>query len=547
MSQPHKICFARFFPQGASSNSLLLACCILLLIGGNATFFSNVLKIYPLAQHGFALASLALSVFAFNFVLIGLFAFGRLTKPVLIATLILASCAAYFMDSYGTIIGSEMIGNIAQTQTEETLDLLTPRLAAYVALLGLLPGIAVWRIPIRWSGWRTELVARARMIGLAILTMAIAGVTFGNFYASFLRTHKSLRGYVNPSYFLLAGANFLFREQVSVSANLAPLVQLAPDAYIPKEDEHRELFILVVGETARADRFSINGYGRETTPRLVEAQAISLTDFWSCGSSTAVSVPCMFSSTGMTGFDTKKFRQQENLLDVLQRTGVNVLWLDNNSDSKGVALRVPYRNYRNPATNPICDSECRDEGMLVSLQSYIDSHPQGDLFIVLHQMGNHGPAYYKRYPAEFEKFRPACRHSDLSRCTDEEIGNAYDNAILYTDYFLGKTIELLKRNDNRFETALFYLSDHGESLGEKGLYLHGMPRPIAPESQLHVPGILWFGRGFDELDLPALMRKRHQRFSHDHLFHTILGFLEVRTSIYRPDLDILDGCRKDES
>ena len=324
------------------------------------------------------------------------------------------------------------------------------------------------------------------------------------------------------------------------------LAAVAPDARISERDRHRELIILVIGETARADRFSINGYARDTTPRLREANAISLPDFRSCGTSTAISVPCMFSPRGMARFDPKQAAEEENLLDVLQRAGVNVLWLDNNSDSKGTALRVPYRDYKSPGTNTVCDTECRDEGMLVPLQDYIDSHPAGDIVIVLHQMGNHGPAYYKRYPPAFEKFQPTCKSKDLGLCSREEIGNAYDNAILYTDHFLGKTIELLKRNDAKFETALFYLSDHGESLGEGGLYLHGLPRALAPESQLHVPAILWFGSGVDGLDREALMRKRQQRFTHDHLFHTVLGFLEIRTSAYKPELDILDGCRREE-
>jgi lipid A ethanolaminephosphotransferase len=232
---------------------------------------------------------------------------------------------------------------------------------------------------------------------------------------------------------------------------------------------------------------------------------------------------------------------------VLQRAGVNVLWVDNNSDSKGVALRVPYRNYKSPEVNTICDIECRDVGMLVPLQDYIDSHPTGDILIVLHQMGNHGPAYYKRYPAEFEHFQPVCRNNDLNQCTREEIINAYDNALRYTDHFLAEAIELLKRNDDRFETAFFYVSDHGESLGEGGAYLHGLPKAIAPSGQLHVPALMWFGRNYDELDRAALMAKRGQPFSHDNLFHTVLGFMEIETSIYRRELDILDSCRKPEA
>ena len=314
------------------------------------------------------------------------------------------------------------------------------------------------------------------------------------------------------------------------------------DAAIPASDVDRELIIMVIGEAARADRFSLNGYQRETNPRLRQKNAISFTNFWACGTSTAVSVPCMFLLDGESK-SPALIKTQENLLDVLQRSKVNVLWRDNNSDSKGVASRVPYQDFKSPKVNPVCDTECRDEGMLVGLQSYIDSHPTGDIFIVLHQMGNHGPAYFRRYPPEFEQFKPACKDSDLNRCSREEIGNAYDNAILYTDHFLAKAIELLEKNDSKFETALLYVSDHGESLGENGLYLHGLPKAIAPNAQLHIPAVMWFGSNFHEVNLQALRIKSKIRYTHNNVFHTVLGLLEIKSAIYRPDMDILDKAR----
>ncbi|MBK6629600.1 MAG: phosphoethanolamine--lipid A transferase [Betaproteobacteria bacterium] len=529
-----------------SRNTLLLLAGFLLVAGGNATFFSNVLHAFPPSGSNIpALASLALAFFAVNVILIGGVALGRLTKPVLMLTLLVSSLTAYFTDSFGVVISDEMLTNVVQTNASEAADLITLKLLAYFVLLGVLPSFLIWRTPLRWQGWRHELTARAKLLGLCMLAIVVMVMAFGSFYASFIRAHKSLRSYANPAYFLVSSIKFIGGGKQP--AGKTQIAVVAPDARIDKGDKHRELVILVVGETARADRLSINGYERDTTPRLKEAQAISLSNFWSCGTSTAVSVPCMFSPYGMGRFNLKNTGSEENLLDILQRAGVNVLWLDNNSDSKGVAVRVPYRNYRSPENNTVCDSECRDEGMLVPLQEHIDRHPEGDILIVLHQMGNHGPAYYKRYPAEFERHRPVCRHKDLSQCSREEIGNAYDNAILYTDHFLGKAVELLKRNDKHFETALFYLSDHGESLGEGGVYLHGLPRAIAPDSQLHVPAILWFGSGFKELDLPSIARKRHQRFTHDHLFHTLLGLFEVQSTHYKPGLDILDGCRKHDS
>ena len=213
----------------------------------------------------------------------------------------------------------------------------------------------------------------------------------------------------------------------------------------------------------------------------------------------------------------------------MARTGVSVLWRDNNSDSKGVATRVPYEDFKSPEVNPVCDPECRDVGMLSGLQEHINKQT-GDVLIVLHQMGNHGPAYFKRYPKEFEVFSPACNSAELAECTSEEITNAYDNAIRYTDHFLAEVISLLKANEAGFETAMMYVSDHGESLGEKGLYLHGMPYFFAPEEQTHVPIVIWTGEG-SSINLASAATNQHQALSHDAVFPSLLKVFEVRSSI----------------
>lgn len=530
--------------QGLTSNTLIVLAAVFLTVFGNLSFFGKVLNTYQLtAGNAPALVSLAAMVVAISVLLLALTCFGRTTKPVLILILLLSSLAACFMDSYGIVINTEMLRNAAQTNMAEARDLLNFRLLAYFVVLGVIPAIAVARIPLRWRGMRVEALARGKLLALVVLLMVGTVLTFGGFYASFIRQHKSLRFFTNPATYIysaarIAGGAFAARDDQAVAV-------IGPDAHIAAGDAaHRELFILVIGETARADRFSLNGYERDTNPRLRQAGVVNFSNFWACGTSTAVSVPCMFSLIGTAKFDTKNAAAQENVLDVLQRAGVNVLWLDNNSDSKDVALRVPYKSYKSPEVNPVCDPECRDVGMLPAVQEYIEAHPAGDILIVLHQMGNHGPAYYKRYPPAFEQFKPACQSADLGQCSREEIGNAYDNAILYTDFFLGKVIELLKRNEGKFETAMLYMSDHGESLGENGVYLHGLPRAIAPEAQLHVPAVMWFGGGFDQVDVAALQQKRDTRFTHDNLAHTILGFLEVKTSVYRPKMDMLDGTRK---
>lgn len=530
--------------QGLTSNTLIFLVAVFLTVFGNLTFFGKVLQTYQLtAGNAPALISLAAMLVATTVLLLALTCFWRTTKPVLVVVLLLSSLTANFMDSYSVVIGTEMLENAAQTDMAEARDLLNFKLLAYFVVLGVIPAIVIAWIPLHWRGMRVEAIARTKLLAAIVLLMVGTVLTFGGFYASFVRQHKSLRSFANPAYYIYSVIRYS-HDMLAVEGGQAVTV-IGHDAHIlPHDATHRELFILVIGETARADRFSLNGYERDTNPQLRQANVVNFPNFWACGTSTAVSVPCMFSLIGTDKFDTKTAASQENVLDVLNRAGVNVLWLDNNSDSKDVALRVPYKSYKSPQVNPVCDPECRDVGMLPAVQEHIDAHPTGDILIVLHQMGNHGPAYFKRYPPAFEKFKPACQSADLSQCSREEIGNAYDNAILYTDFFLGQVIELLKKNESKFETAMLYMSDHGESLGENGVYLHGLPRAIAPDAQLHVPAVMWFGSGFDQVDVAALQKKRDTRFTHDNLAHTLLGFLEVKTSVYRQQMDILDGCRK---
>lgn len=528
-----------------SANTLILLVTGFLLASGNTTFIANVLKTYPPSGDNiFFLLSLVIVFGGATTLLLAALCFRRSTKPVLMIVLLLSSASAYFMDSYGVIISDDMMRNIAHTSTSETLELLNLKLLAYLVVLGVMPAIAVAMAPLRQQGFRDELLSRLKLSGVTITLVISTVLAFGGFYASFFREHKELRQHANPTYYLYSVAKYA--AQSLKTTRHAPIGTVGADAMIPASDVDRELVIMVVGETARADRFSLNGYPRETNPRLQKLNVFSLPNFWACGTSTAVSVPCMFLLDGQAGSAASKIATDENLLDVLQRSGVAVLWRDNNSDSKGVAERVVFQDYKSPKINPVCDIECRDEGMLAGLQEFIDSHPKGDILIVLHQMGNHGPAYYRRYPPQFERFKPACKDSDLGRCTREEIGNAYDNAILYTDHFLAKTIDLLKKNDNKFETALFYASDHGESLGENGLYLHGLPKAIAPDTQLRIPALMWFGENFEDVKKSALRAKLNDRFTHTNVFHTLLGIFEVETSAYRPRMDILDGARPEK-
>jgi lipid A ethanolaminephosphotransferase len=315
------------------------------------------------------------------------------------------------------------------------------------------------------------------------------------------------------------------------------------------------LLMIVVGETARAANFSFNGYARETTPQL---RALSQTepfvywkDAWSCGTNTAASLPCMFSHLGKEAFEDSKARY-ESLLDVLQRAGLAVLWIDNQSGCKGVCDRIPNANTLRSKVPEHCSSgECHDLIMLHELDARIAALPAEKrakgVVVVFHQMGSHGPAYYKRVPDAFRKFQPECLTNNLSQCSREQITNSYDNTLLYTDQLLSSSIGWLKAQDKTTQSAMIYVSDHGESLGEKGIYLHGLPYAIAPNEQKRIPWLNWFSPEFvanQRLDITCLQQSTNARITHDHLFHSVLGLMDVQTTLHQDALDVYAKCRK---
>ncbi|MBV5279492.1 MAG: phosphoethanolamine--lipid A transferase [Campylobacteraceae bacterium] len=518
------------------SFSMIVLVSLFVVLFDNFSFFKNVREVYEISWHNIGfLLSLGCVLLIILILFLRLISSRYTLKPILIALLLISSLTSYFMNTYHVIIDDTMIQNMAETNVSESLDLLSIKLLVYLFLLGILPAFFVYKVEIVYGTWREEFWTTLKSLVLGIALVAIILFSFSKFYTSFFRENKSLRYHTNPLYALYSTGHYAYSmfDQRSIT-----LKAIGLDAK-KMLDTQPKLTIVVVGEAARANRFSLNGYERETNPLLKKEDIVNFSNLYSCGTSTAISVPCMFSILERGNYSDKVAKSTENVLDVLKHSGVNVLWRDNNSDSKGVAVRVTYEDYRTPQNNTICDEECRDEGMLVGLQEYIASQ-KSDILIVLHQMGNHGPAYYKRYPKAFEKFTPTCQTNQVEQCTTEEIGNAYDNTILYTDYFLTKTIDLLKKNDEKYQTALIYMADHGESLGENGIYLHGIPYFIAPETQTHVGALMWFGQKSKErIDVVAVREKASQNYSHDNLFHTILGIMGVETSVYEKTKDIL--------
>ncbi|XOV89213.1 MAG: phosphoethanolamine transferase [Pseudomonadota bacterium] len=510
----------RLWFRQPTPSTLTVAVSAFVMATANLAFFGRLVAIYPFADHpGFVVSTFCLQVALLAFLLAPAQLFG-LTRPLLALVLLVAAPVAFFQDRLGIVIEEGILRSILATDSREALDLMSLELVVRTVLLGVVPAWLLFRLPRSRRSLARSAGATAVLMGAAALVMIVCVLGYSSTYTNLIREHKIVRYYSNPLGTIVAVVGTL-ADEVRNSRSVAH-TQIATDAELVPAARPR-LVVMVLGETARAGNLSLNGYERETNPRLEQRELFSFRHVASCATETAQSVPCLFSLLGRSDFSVDAAANQDNLLDVLKRAGVNVLWRDNNSDSKQVALRVPFEDYRFPANNPECAEECRDVGMLDGL----DEHVNGDTLIVLHQMGSHGPAYYKRYPAEFEVFKPACKTNELSQCSRESIVNAYDNTILYTDYFLDRVITFLESKREDYDVAMLYVSDHGESLGEYGVFLHGMPYVMAPEGQTHVPLLLWLGDSF-AVDRDVLRRRIGEPTSHDAVFGTVLKLLGVR-------------------
>ena len=462
-------------------------------------------------------------------------------KASLILIVVSAAMGSYFIDQYGVYIDSEMITNVLQTDRKEALDLFNLGYLLHFLLYGLIPAGLIYRLTIVQDHSIKGAIKKVCFPVISLLAALALCLPSYQTLASVMRTHKEIRYLVTPSNIIYG-----IGKALSESEQIAPEISHLDDTVHQgvtwqKRDDKPLLFVLIVGETARAANFSLSGYERNTNPNLATKDIIYYSDFTACGTSTAISLPCMFSVEAHDDFSRKSSAAQENLLDLIAHAGLDVSWIDNNSGCKGVCVRTPAIEITPDAEN--CDSEhCFDLAMLQAL----DNPAPSDQMIVMHQQGSHGPAYFKQVPDKQARFAPSCDTSQLQDCTHEQIVNAYDNTILYTDLFVSKTIDRLEELSDRYNTAVIYLSDHGESLGENGIYLHAAPFFMAPDEQTKIPMLAWMSDNFAEhfdIDRDCLKQRADQPLSHDNLFSSVLGMLDIESTVYNPELDMFRDCQ----
>jgi len=497
-----------------------------------------------IASGGF-LVSLLVLVLCLQAMLLLLLPSRRLMVGVASVLFILAALSSYFSAKYGTVMDKDMLRNVFETNSIESRELISPDLMARVAVLGVVPALLVWTVRLPAIKWSRRLRAQTVAVVGIFLLCAFALLSASASYAVFFREYKPIRFTLMPAAPLISAIGVWFDHAKGSGDSV---VNVSGQARRTTSAHARPMvLVMVVGETARAANFQLAGYSRPTNPKLsAQPGLVYFPDTTSCGTATAISVPCMFSHLSRRDFDVDEASRYTNVLDALHEAGLDVEWRDNNAGCKGVCTRITQINYAGHKDGPLChDSYCYDEMMLEDLPARVGTLTR-DTVIVLHQIGSHGPAYSERYPSEFEKFKPACSSNQLQRCTVQEVVNAYDNTIVYTDHLLARTIEMLRSASDRVDSMLLYVSDHGESLGEQGLYLHGLPYTFAPDTQKQVPMLMWLSSSYMARSGTASDCVRSQAaksFSHDNIYHTMLGAAEVRNISYDSKLDILVPCR----
>ena len=487
--------------------------------------------------------SIGIVLFIIQYIIFNCIVFPFIAKPLLILLLISSGFVHYAMYSYGIFIDKDMIRNIFETNAYESFEYVSLSGILHILFIIVLPILGIQFLDIRFKPFKQEICTRIKQIVIAIAVLLSVIVIQYRDYSVFVRNNRELRKLVNPLNYIYSTFRYL-EERIKVKPQFVILDENVTKTVSP--DSQKTVFVLILGETARSNNFSLYGYERQTNPLLSAQDLFVFRDVTSCGTSTAISVPCMFSHLGRGDFNVETAEYTENLMDLVKKAGYDVLWVENDNGCKGVCDRVQVKNTVLSDHQKDCFKDyCYDEVLLTELQNKLDNITT-DTVIVLHMIGSHGPAYFRRYPSMFDVFKPTCNTVEIQNCSQNEILNTYDNTILYTDYIINQSIELLKKYPD-YKSGLIYVSDHGESLGENNIYLHGFPYQIAPKEQKKVPMMLWVSdvmKKEKRIDFECLKKEAQEKaYTHDHLFHSILNLLQVKSMTYDSTLDLFHSCR----
>ena len=499
-----------------STTAYILIISIINLLLFHVPFFKFVCVSLDCAQiNSFKIfISLVILMLALNaLVFYIIFIFSRKAGNILILLFfILNSIAIYFVKTYGVIIDKNMIGNILNTNYEESSNLFSFGLFYYLFFLGILPVIFFLKIKVVKDSFKKKISV------ISLLLIFILSLVYGN-SKNWLWIDKNstkLGALVMPWSYVINTSRFYIHKSKKNKKEI-----ILPNSKILNSE--KSIIVLVIGESARSQNFSLLGYHKNTNPLLSQTKNIYSFNASSCATYTTAGIKCMLEHKSSS-------KLYEILPNYLYRNGVEVIWRTTNWGEPPIHIKN-YLNRRDLEKECTSNEDCDYDGILLSgLKKQILASNKNKIFVVLHTSTSHGPTYNKKYPLKFKKFKPVCESVELAKCTNNELINAYDNTIIYTDYILYSLINSLKQLEE-FKSAMLYVSDHGESLGENNIYLHGLPKSIAPKEQLEIPFIIWTSDSSQQV-------KPNNNLSQNHVFHSVLKFLSIKSPIYNDNMSV---------
>ncbi len=443
---------------------------------------------------------------------IGLFLLRIVGKWLLVLLFNINAIAVYFINTYSVIIDKTMMGNVFNTNFDESSSFFSFTLVVYLVLLGIVPSIIIYKI-------KTVNVAVKKFLLHVVLALVfLLALAYANApnWLWIDKNSKTLGALVMPWSYIVNTSRFYYHKSQENKEQI-----LLPSATI--KDDKKSVIVLVIGESARSENFSLYGYEKNTNPLLSKINNVHHYKAESCATYTTAGVKCLLEHE-----NTSKL--YEILPNYLFRNDVEVIWRTTNWGEPTVKIKNYQRRDDLAKLNQGKYDVAYDEVLLTGLKKQIQESKKNKILIILHTSTSHGPTYYKKYPQKFNIFTPVCKSVELAKCTQEELINAYNNTIVYTDYILATLIEELQQLKD-YSSAMLFVSDHGESLGENNLYMHGIPKSIAPKEQLEVPFIVWLSDDYKKL-------KNNETATQHNVFHSVLDFLSIESPIYDENMSI---------
>lgn len=504
------------FRKNVKLTVVALILSIFTLIAYHIPFFRYVAENIEHGANGvFIFISLIFLMLALNFFFYYLVLFlGRIVGKSILAFLFIAnSIALYFINTYDAYITSKMMGNVFNTRYSEASGFFSPTIFLYILLVGVIPCLYIFLQHVDYGKWKRFFINIGSSLGVVLL---IALINMANW--TWIDKNSTILGsLLMPWSYTVNSIRFLSSEHNKNREEI-----LLPDASI--NSDRKDVCVLIIGESARRMNFSLYGYERQTNP-LLEKDSVTALYAESAATYTTAGVKAILDHK-----ETGKL--YEILPNYLNRNGIDVTWRTSNWGEPPLHINKIFTVDSLSRQFPEADKRY-DEILFKGLADSIRNSTKNKLLIVVHTSTSHGPTYNLKYPKQFEKFKPVCTTVEMSKADTKELINAYDNTILYTDYLVHNVIDSLK-NIPDWRSCVMFVSDHGESLGEGNLYMHGVPMSMAPKVQTEIPFIVWTSDSTLKID-PSIKATQY------HVFHSILNFLDINSPVYNPDFDIFSN------